>query len=365
MKRKGFTLIELSAVIVILAIIALIATPIVLDIISDSKESSAKRNEELYLDSVNNALARYQLNGKVVNNGTYTIMNDGSLCYSVNSKGECLDEEKIKVDINGQGETEGTIAIYNGSVVASNFSKKENYVITNEEGKIKNLTVISAKLNRFIDEETGNKYVDIILSTEENNGIMATLLTLEFDSNKYSYSKYFIGQNSSGKSFFKNYLTQTQPTNSSVQFTDILPGNTFYIGDIITVRFQVDDLSIVLPSDFMIYIVASNYNNNNVIIRQGELSDIPIINAMVGPLSIRKSYTKDYVSGDINGDGYVDIYDYIYLKKYLILEQNACRSMDVNGDGSINILDLVRFRKYLNEEANLIDSPMTDLPNHM
>ena len=50
--NKAFTLIELLAVIVILAIIALIATPIVLNIIKDSRESSGLRSAEMYLDAV-------------------------------------------------------------------------------------------------------------------------------------------------------------------------------------------------------------------------------------------------------------------------------------------------------------------------
>ena len=63
MKEKGFTLIELLAVIVILAIIALIATPIILGIIKDSKEESNKRSAELYIDAVEQAMARKNLNG--------------------------------------------------------------------------------------------------------------------------------------------------------------------------------------------------------------------------------------------------------------------------------------------------------------
>ena len=47
-KKKGFTLVELLAVIVILAIISLIAVPIVLDIINNSKENSKKESIELY-----------------------------------------------------------------------------------------------------------------------------------------------------------------------------------------------------------------------------------------------------------------------------------------------------------------------------
>ena len=63
--KKGFTLIEILAVIVILAIIALIATPIVLDIITDSKVAAKERSieniehaAELYVTS------EYQINNK-------------------------------------------------------------------------------------------------------------------------------------------------------------------------------------------------------------------------------------------------------------------------------------------------------------
>lgn len=55
MKNKGFTLMELLAVIVILAIIALIATPIILGIIDDTKEDANERSVELYASSIKNS----------------------------------------------------------------------------------------------------------------------------------------------------------------------------------------------------------------------------------------------------------------------------------------------------------------------
>jgi len=61
MKEKGFTLIELLAVIVVLAIIAMIAIPIILNIINDTKKSSIERSKELYLDAVEQAIARKNL----------------------------------------------------------------------------------------------------------------------------------------------------------------------------------------------------------------------------------------------------------------------------------------------------------------
>lgn len=64
MGKKGFTLIELLSVIVILAIVALIATPIILGIIRDSKENANKRSIDNYAKAVENAIVKYQLKEK-------------------------------------------------------------------------------------------------------------------------------------------------------------------------------------------------------------------------------------------------------------------------------------------------------------
>ena len=57
---KGFTLIELFAVIVILAVIALITTPIVLGIINDAKEASNQRSVEAYAKAVEYGVIQYE-----------------------------------------------------------------------------------------------------------------------------------------------------------------------------------------------------------------------------------------------------------------------------------------------------------------
>lgn len=67
MKNKGFTLVELLAVIVILAIISLIAVPIVLNLINDSRQKSLERSIDLYASAVNTAITSYQVN----NGGDY------------------------------------------------------------------------------------------------------------------------------------------------------------------------------------------------------------------------------------------------------------------------------------------------------
>ena len=59
LKRRGFTLIELIAVLVIMAIIALIVTPLVMNIIRKAKISARKRSVDAYGRSVELAIASY------------------------------------------------------------------------------------------------------------------------------------------------------------------------------------------------------------------------------------------------------------------------------------------------------------------
>ena len=62
MKRKAFTLIELLAVIIILAVVALITVPIVLKIIDNIKLNSIKSSTFGYVDSIEKSLAQYLIN---------------------------------------------------------------------------------------------------------------------------------------------------------------------------------------------------------------------------------------------------------------------------------------------------------------
>ena len=63
--KKAFTLIELLAVIIILAIVALIATPIILNVIEDARVSAGKSEANMILGGINNYCAsedmKYQL----------------------------------------------------------------------------------------------------------------------------------------------------------------------------------------------------------------------------------------------------------------------------------------------------------------
>ena len=60
-KKKGFTLIEVVAVLVILAVITLIVTPLVMSIIRKAKDSANKRSVDAYGRSMEYAVATYML----------------------------------------------------------------------------------------------------------------------------------------------------------------------------------------------------------------------------------------------------------------------------------------------------------------
>ena len=65
-RKKGFTLIELIAVLVIMAILALIVTPLVLNIIRKARTAADKRSIDAYGRSIEIAIAGYLLD-----NGTF------------------------------------------------------------------------------------------------------------------------------------------------------------------------------------------------------------------------------------------------------------------------------------------------------
>jgi prepilin-type N-terminal cleavage/methylation domain-containing protein len=115
--KKGFTLIELLAVIVILAIIATIATPIVLDIINDTRESAMMRNRDFYLDGVEYAISKRILNGKKVNDGTYSILDDGNICIGTYRNNIC-EGDILEVSLKGKKPNGDKITIQDGKIVS-------------------------------------------------------------------------------------------------------------------------------------------------------------------------------------------------------------------------------------------------------
>ena len=137
--KKGFTLIELLAVIVILAIIALIATPIVLNIINDTKESATLRSADFYLDGVEYAISKKILNGATIEDGEYSITEDGNVCMGTLNDNACTGDI-MEIEVDGEKPTGGKVNIQEGSIVSYEIEygdvtvKKENLISFTIEG---------------------------------------------------------------------------------------------------------------------------------------------------------------------------------------------------------------------------------------
>lgn len=63
LNKKGFTLIELLAVIVILTVIMLIATPTILGVIEDARKGAAKNSAMGYIDALEKEIVAEELRG--------------------------------------------------------------------------------------------------------------------------------------------------------------------------------------------------------------------------------------------------------------------------------------------------------------
>ena len=128
MRSNGFTLVELLAVIVILAIIALIAVPIVLGIINDSKKSSEKENLNLYTDTVEKAITKKQMNNPNFNPDKCDIKDNGNLeCFNgTTSLGT------VEINMKGQMPSDGEIIIKNNKISYKNIVLNEKTYYENK-----------------------------------------------------------------------------------------------------------------------------------------------------------------------------------------------------------------------------------------
>jgi prepilin-type N-terminal cleavage/methylation domain-containing protein len=93
MKKKGFTLVELLAIIVILGIIMSIATPIIIKIINDSKKETYKLSMSGYVRAVEEQIAVNKAKGKITKNGNYNIKN-----FEVGYSGRIADKGSFSIN---------------------------------------------------------------------------------------------------------------------------------------------------------------------------------------------------------------------------------------------------------------------------
>lgn len=127
MNKKGFTLVELLAVIVILAIIALIATPIILGVIDDARKGAAKSSALGFVDAVEKSIAL----GMVSDTNT-----------SIPASIETSDITKVKV--KGDAPTSVSLSLDSAGSVTSGTITVSGYTVTFSNGKVSGTSKASA-----------------------------------------------------------------------------------------------------------------------------------------------------------------------------------------------------------------------------
>ena len=152
MKRKGFTLIELLGVIVVLAVIAIITTPVILGVIEKSKKESYRNSIYGIMESANIYLANHLTSIGKTKEIAFTC--NGINCS--NEEGEFLDfkgtvPKSGTFYLNGTGEV--TVeSVYNGKYYANTVDDKVE--ITEEDTTLSRaeLTNMVKDLQKKVDQ---------------------------------------------------------------------------------------------------------------------------------------------------------------------------------------------------------------------
>lgn len=95
MKKRGFTIIELLAVIMVLAIIALIVTPIVLNVIDKMRSSVELQNARALLRTANNYIYTQRLQGNNIREEQIFVIKDGTE-YQLDKLGNRTETSNFK-----------------------------------------------------------------------------------------------------------------------------------------------------------------------------------------------------------------------------------------------------------------------------
>ena len=171
MNRKAFTLIELLAVIIILAIVALIATPIILDVVDDARKSAGLSESNMIYSSINNYCASIEMKKQM---GT-------------------LDSE----DVDCSSKTSFTTAEISKMVNLGSATIELN---SYANGKLTNLVVISNK-NRYVLCSNGSMALESDgcevnkpdLTYKDNSGanspeLLDNMIPIKYDGSNWIYT---------------------------------------------------------------------------------------------------------------------------------------------------------------------------------
>ena len=147
--KKGFTLVELLAVMVVLAIIALISIPIVTTLINDSTVSTETISGQSYVKTVINTIMKQSLDNREYFEPSECIINDDG--------NVTCDGAELKIVADGEKPTGGFLQFEDGELIGARIEFEYTTVLLNAAGELVNLNdnIICARVTNQ-NVTTGN-----------------------------------------------------------------------------------------------------------------------------------------------------------------------------------------------------------------
>ena len=174
MKKKGFTLVELLAVTVILAVIALIATPTILGVIEKAKKEAAEQSAYGYIDAIEKQILINETSNskEQIKDGIYNVSD-----LEVSYKGEKIKYGQVTIEKGKATKTKLCINKYSIDYEESKIKISSNNYCSNEY-KIE-LIIEENKQSKNIGKENSTIFeltdISSMTNVSCNNGAIPTI----------------------------------------------------------------------------------------------------------------------------------------------------------------------------------------------
>lgn len=155
--KKGFTLVEVLAVIVILGLMSVIIVPKVINTVNDSEKKSYEASVNNLVNSLNSISIDKKANLISFEGCSIDFDNDVNTCTDLDYSGELPDSGSITVDSDG---------VVNGSVGFGN----DRFFVDKNNVQIELLPAEYVRVNYI--ESTGTQYIDTGVSYDQSNKYM-------------------------------------------------------------------------------------------------------------------------------------------------------------------------------------------------
>ena len=135
-KKSGFTVIELLAVIVILAVIALIATPLIMGVIDDARKGSAKNGAYGYVKAMENTIATEMIKDTTISPEANQTTVGQVVFKKLANDGSTSTTDGKTINYKGTKPASQSLQIVNGTVGSVSYTHLEQwltYLIQNME----------------------------------------------------------------------------------------------------------------------------------------------------------------------------------------------------------------------------------------